>query len=92
MKRSLCQMIAIACIFAVGFLTVTPFLPKADADCGNFSRGACEEAGVTCAIKINTASRGCPGSNDAQITSCENRTQEAWDACSWASYVCRHSQ
>ena len=38
MKRSLCQMIAIACIFAVGFLTVTPFVPKTGADCDIFSK------------------------------------------------------
>ncbi len=28
MKRSLCQMIAIACIIATGFLTVAPFLQQ----------------------------------------------------------------
>ena len=92
MKRPLCRMIAIVCILAVGLLTVTPFVPKTDADCGQYSKGACKEEGVTCAIKINSASRVCPGSNDAQITACEQRTEEAWSACSWASYVCQHSQ
>lgn len=32
MKMSLCQMIAIGCIFAVGFMTVTPFIQMAAAD------------------------------------------------------------
>lgn len=91
MKKSFCQMIAIVCILATGFLTVTPFLPKAEADCGWYSSGACEDAGVTCAVKINSANRVCPGSNDAQITACEERTWDAYNACSWASWVCQHS-
>ena len=91
MKRSLFQIIAIVCLFAVSGLTVTPFVPQADADCGWYSSGACEDAGVTCATKINSASRVCPGSNDAQISACERRTQEAWDACSYASFICQHS-
>ena len=32
MKMSLCQMIAVVCILAVGFLTITPFVPEVDAD------------------------------------------------------------
>ncbi|MDE0326807.1 MAG: hypothetical protein OXN27_23010 [Candidatus Poribacteria bacterium] len=32
MKMSLCQMIAIVCILAVGIMTVTPFVPTANAD------------------------------------------------------------
>ena len=31
MKMSLCQVIAIVCIFAVGIMTVTPFVPTANA-------------------------------------------------------------
>ena len=31
MKMSLCQMIAIVCILAVGIMTVTPFVPPANA-------------------------------------------------------------
>ena len=31
MKMSLCQMIAIVCILAVGIMTVTPFVPTANA-------------------------------------------------------------
>ncbi|MDE0555243.1 MAG: hypothetical protein OXI24_13555 [Candidatus Poribacteria bacterium] len=31
MKTSLCQMITIVCILAVGFLMVTPFVPEAAA-------------------------------------------------------------
>ena len=31
MQVSLCQMIAIVCILAVGFMTVTPFVQTADA-------------------------------------------------------------
>ena len=32
MKLSLCQMLASACILAVGFMTVTPFIQMAAAD------------------------------------------------------------
>lgn len=32
MKMSLCQLIAIACTLAVGFITITPFVQTADAD------------------------------------------------------------
>ena len=32
MKMSLCQLIAIVCIFSVGLLTVTPFVQTVDAD------------------------------------------------------------
>ena len=32
MKTSFCQMIAIVCILAVGFMTVAPFVQDANAD------------------------------------------------------------
>ena len=44
MKMSLFQIIAIVCLLAVGFLTVTPFLPKADANCNYYSESMCDSA------------------------------------------------
>ena len=36
MKLSMFQVIAIVCILAVSFLTVTPFFPKTYADCNYY--------------------------------------------------------
>ncbi len=89
MKRSLFQIIAIVCILATGFLTVTSFVPKADADCNYYSESMCDEALAYLEYKINEAIRICnenPGSD-----ACDKATLSAHHARQWASWVCQHA-
>lgn len=91
MERYLFRMAAVMCLLAVGFLTVTPFFPKADANCNYYPESMCESAVEYFVKKLNYAIRICPGSNDAQITACEKATQSAYNAKVWAEWVCEHA-
>ena len=91
MKMSLCQMIAIVCILAVGVLSMSPFPQRANASCDFYPIDECLIGQAYCYMKSDTAGRMCPGSNDAQITACEDATEEAIIACYAASFVCYHT-
>ncbi len=86
MKRSLFQIIAIVCLLAVGFLTVTPFVPKADADCNYYSESMCDGAVAYFVQKLNYAISVCPDGSD-----CAEATQSAFNAKQWAEWVCKHA-
>lgn len=90
MKRSMCQMIAIVCILAVGFLTVTPFLPKADADCNYYSESMCDGAVAYFVEKLNEAISIC-NQHGQGSSECQSATQTAYNAKQWAEWVCAHA-
>ena len=68
MKMSLFQIIAIGCLLAVGTLTVTPFLPKADASCNYFTEKECDDAWAYYAQKLVTAVLVCYISGGRHVT------------------------
>lgn len=89
MKMSLFQIIAIVCLLAVGFLTVTPFLPKADASCGYYSEDMCAGALKFMAEKATEALMACMGGMDSD--ECKQALQTLAHAAQWANWVCEHS-
>ena len=89
MKRSLNQMISIACLLAVGFLTVTPFLPKADADCDYYSAEMCDSATDYYWEKANYAIYVCFWGSEEE---CNQAWQSAEHAGQWADWVCEHAE
>ena len=87
MKLSMFQVIAIVCILAVSFLTVTPFLPKTDADCNYFSESMCEGAAEYASERLIYAVYTCwMGGTD-----CAQSMQTAANAMQWAAWVCEHA-
>lgn len=90
MKFSSLQMIAIVCIIAVGFLTVSPFLPRADASCDYYSESYCESAAEYFVEKLNDAIRIC-NQHGQGSSECKSATQTAYNAKQWAEWVCAHA-
>ena len=91
MKFLVCQTIAILCILAVGALSTNIFHQTANASCDFYPIDECWNGQYICDVKTASAERVCPGSNDAQITACEERTEEAFIACALAAFVCYHA-
>ena len=90
MKLSLFQIIAIVCILAVGFLTVTPFLQEADASCGYYSESYCDSAVDYFVQKLNEAISTC-NQHGQGSSECDSATQTAYNAKQWAEWVCAHA-
>ena len=90
MKMSLFQIIAIVCFLAVGFLTVTPFLPKADASCNYYPESMCDSALEYLTKKINDAIE-IRNENGQDSDECKAAKQSAHHAREWASWVCAHA-
>lgn len=89
MKRSSFQIIAIVSLLALGTLTVTPFLPKADANCDYYTEEYCDSAKAYYVYKAALAIVICyenPGSD-----ACEAAKQSAANAKQWADWVCEHA-
>ena len=91
MKMSQYKFVVVVCIFAMGVLSTIPLHQTADAECGFYSMDFCMDAAYMAAMKWNLVSRSCPGSNDAQITRCEEVTEEAEMAGAVAWFVCYHA-
>ena len=90
MKMSFSQIIAIACILTIGFLSVTPFLPKVDADCDYFTHEYCISAAEYFAEKLREAI-AIREEHGADSEEYKQARQSAWHAKQWAEWVCKHA-
>jgi len=90
MKLSMCQIIAIVCILAVGFLTITQFLQEADASCNYYSEAYCISATEYFVKKLNEAIVICNQYGQGS-SECDSATQTAWHAKQWAEWACAHA-
>lgn len=88
MKVSIRHIIAIVCLLTVGFLTVTPFLPKAEASCNYFTEQKCDEAQAYYVQKLVTAVLICYSVGGA---ACTEANQDADAARVWSEWVCMHA-
>ena len=90
MKISLSQIIAIACILTIGFLSFTPFLPKVDADCDYYTHEYCLSAARYFLEKLREAIdiREEYGADSEEY---KQARQSAFHAKQWAEWVCKHA-
>ena len=89
MKRFLFQIVAIACVLAVGSLTVTPFLPQTDASCNYYSEAMCEGAVAYFNEKTVEAVAKCM--SNPYSDECQQAIQTAANAAQWVVWVCEHA-